>query len=52
MDSANDSVPAAMPDGPAPSPALADPASLTAEERRLREARAGSSVACLGAISQ
>ena len=30
-----------MPDGPYSSPAVADPASLTAEERRLREARAG-----------
>ena len=34
MDSANDS-------SPDPSPAVPDPASLTAEERRLREARAG-----------
>ena len=41
MDIANDPVPAAVPDGPAPSPALPDPASRTAEERRLREARQG-----------
>ena len=40
-DSANDSSPGSMPDGPHPSPAVADPDSLTAEERRLREARAG-----------
>jgi len=37
MDSANES----GPDGLTSSPAVADPASLTAEERRLREARAG-----------
>ena len=52
MDSANDPVPPAtppladgatgtMPEGLDSSPALADPDSLTAEERRLREARAG-----------
>ena len=40
-DSANDSSPGSMPDGPHPSPAVADPDSLTAEERRLREAREG-----------
>jgi hypothetical protein len=34
------------------SPALADPASLTAEERRLQDAPGGCSVACLGALSQ
>ena len=48
MDSANDVSPESadgatgtMPDGLDSSPALADPDSLTAEERRLREARAG-----------
>ena len=51
-DSANDSSPGRMPDGPHPSPAVADPDSLTAEERRLREAREGYSVAGLGTLSQ
>jgi len=37
MDSANES----GPDERTSPPAVADPASLTAEERRLREARAG-----------
>ena len=41
MDSANESFPAAGPDGLTSPPTVADPASLTAEERRLREARAG-----------
>ena len=47
MDSANDVSPRArtgrpgQPDGLDSSPNLADPDSLTAEERRLREARAG-----------
>jgi hypothetical protein len=40
-DSANDSSPGSSPDGPHPSPAVADPDTLTAEERRLREAREG-----------
>ena len=40
-----------MPDELA-SPVLADPASLTAEERRLQEALGGCSVACLGTVSQ
>ncbi len=48
MDSANDvssesadGATETMSDGPDSSPTLADPDSLTAEERRLREARAG-----------
>jgi len=40
------------PDGHKPSPALDDPASLTAEERRLQEAPDGRCLACLGALSQ
>ncbi len=40
-DSANDSSTGSMPDEPHPSPAVPDPDSLTAEERRLREAREG-----------
>jgi hypothetical protein len=41
MDSANESFPASGPDELTSPPTVADPASLTAEERRLREARAG-----------